>query len=47
MCPWCGGEIFSLGTLGDHEYGRCRDCGMDWRAEVLEYEGEELEAEQA
>ena len=28
-CPICGGPSSSLGTLGDLEHWRCRNCGMD------------------
>ncbi len=28
-CNMCGGEAALLGTLGDIEHWRCRDCGWD------------------
>jgi len=28
-CAMCGGPLVPLGTLGNLEHSRCRDCGMD------------------
>ena len=29
-CPSCGGDLQSLGTLGNLEHYRCRHCGTTW-----------------
>lgn len=31
-CPACGGPLVSLGTLGNLEHSRCRDCGAQTEA---------------
>jgi hypothetical protein len=28
-CVLCGGPLVPLGTLGNLEHSRCRNCGMD------------------
>lgn len=28
-CGVCGGEVVPLGTMGNLEHGRCRQCGME------------------
>jgi transposase-like protein len=29
-CPVCGGPGMELGTLGNRQHFRCRNCGMDF-----------------
>ena len=31
-CPICGGEGYSIGTLGKKIWYRCRHCGTDFSA---------------
>lgn len=33
-CPACNGPGVLLGTLGSRSHFRCRDCGLDFSAEV-------------
>ena len=32
-CSVCGGQLNTLGTLGNMEHLRCRDCGMEFSQE--------------
>lgn len=29
VCPSCGGPVVEMGTLGNRQHGRCRNCGID------------------
>jgi len=35
-CPVCGGEGMPLGGLGNRQYYRCRDCGMEFSEDGIE-----------
>ena len=30
LCPVCDGESFCIGALGDLEWFRCKDCGIEF-----------------
>ena len=34
-CCICGGPLVPLGTLGNRQHARCRNCGMDQSVEVV------------
>jgi|GEM_PF-515431 len=34
ICPMCGGIGMPLGTLGDLDWWRCRQCGMDFNTDA-------------
>jgi len=40
MCEICGGTLVVLGHLGDMEWSRCRNCGLEFVSEAWEV-GEE------
>jgi len=29
-CPECGGQAYSMGSLGNVVWFRCQDCGMEF-----------------
>jgi len=33
-CPVCGGPGVELGTLGNRQHFRCRNCGMDFSRSI-------------
>lgn len=33
-CQLCGGFLYLLGQLGNLQWFRCRDCGMEFSREV-------------
>ena len=39
-CTACGGQLVSLGVLGNLHWFRCRDCGIDQHADVDDIDGE-------
>lgn len=38
MCSQCDGELCYLGTLGNRDHFRCRQCGWEESAPVVEYD---------
>jgi hypothetical protein len=46
-CPCCGGPGIALGTLGQLEWHRCRDCGMDFEQHEAEVAADQDDAARA
>jgi hypothetical protein len=46
MCSQCGGPVCYLGTLGDLDWFRCRNCGADERVAPT-YDNKQEEEEES
>ena len=43
ICPLCDGPVFYIGTLGGLDHFKCRNCGIEFSTDAIDWEGGEDE----